>query len=104
MDRLGGQLYVCSFSSVLVVYAYYSLTYTHTLDPLYDMVLLSVGESFIPILVMALIPFTVPTRAYGAAYGVIEVLGEYIHTYTHTHTHTFFIRRRCSPSFPLFLF
>jgi len=39
------------------------------------MVLLSIGESFIPILVMALIPFTVPRRAYGTAYGVVEVTG-----------------------------
>lgn len=75
MDRVGGQLYVCSASSLLVLYAYYSLSYTPTLDPLYDMVLLSIGESFIPILVMALIPFTVPRRAYGTAYGVVEVTG-----------------------------
>ncbi|TFJ85289.1 hypothetical protein NSK_003712 [Nannochloropsis salina CCMP1776] len=75
MDKMGGQLYVCTASAALVLYAYVSLSFDPALDPLYDMVLLSIGESFIPILVMALIPFTVPRRAYGTAYGVMEVSG-----------------------------
>lgn len=75
MDRVGGQLYVCSATSLLVVLAYYWLTFRPQVDPLYDMALLSIGESFIPILVMALIPFTVPKRTYGTAYGIVEVMG-----------------------------
>lgn len=75
MDRAGGQLYVCSATSLVVVLAYYWLTFRQEVDPLYDMALLSVGESFIPILVMALIPFTVPKRTYGTAYGIVEVMG-----------------------------
>lgn len=75
MDRVGGQLYVCSATSLLVVLAYYWLTFRREVDPLYDMALLSVGESFIPILVMALIPFTVPKRTFGTAFGIVEVMG-----------------------------
>lgn len=75
VDRVGGQLYVCSATALLVVLAYYWLTFRPEVAPLYDMGLLSVGESFIPILVMALIPFTVPKHLYGTAYGIVEVMG-----------------------------
>ena len=74
LDRLGGQLYVCSLSSIIVVLSYYLLSYS-SFDPLYDVILMSVGESFIPIVVMALIPFTVPKRSYGTAFGIVEVTG-----------------------------
>jgi nitrate/nitrite transporter NarK len=74
VDSLGGQLGVCLTTSVVVVAAYYLLAYT-MVNPLVGVIMLSVGESFIPIIVMALIPSTVPANRYGTAFGIMEVTG-----------------------------
>jgi len=75
MDLRGGQLVVCFICSLLANIAYFLLTFMTSLTPYIGLGCLSIAESFIPMITMALIPFTVPSTHYGVAYGVMEVVG-----------------------------
>jgi len=72
IDRTGGQLYVVLAASVLACYAYYLLNYTF-MDPVYPILLLSLAESCVPTILMALMPLAVSRSSYGIAFGIAEI-------------------------------
>ena len=59
-------------ASVLACYAYYLLNYTF-MDPVYPILLLSLAESCVPTILMALMPLAVPRSSYGIAFGIAEI-------------------------------
>jgi len=73
IDRLGGQLYVCLAASILSMVAYGLLTWTWV-DPVVPILLLSVAESIVPVIIMALIPLSVSRSQYGLAFGIAEIV------------------------------
>jgi len=64
---------VCLISSFLADVGYATLIYLPTLTPLIGLSMLAISESFIPLVVMALVPSSVSPYQYGMAYGVVEV-------------------------------
>ncbi|GMH89339.1 hypothetical protein TrST_g962 [Triparma strigata] len=72
IDKTGGQLYVCLMAGAVSLFAYYMLTYTLT-DPVVPILLLSLAESCVPTILMALIPLSVDKSSYGFAFGIAEI-------------------------------
>ncbi|GMH95521.1 hypothetical protein TL16_g13179 [Triparma laevis f. inornata] len=72
IDRTGGQLYVCLAAAAVSLFAYYLLTFTF-IEPVYPILLLSLAESCVPTILMALIPLSVDKSSYGFAFGIAEI-------------------------------
>jgi len=74
LDKIGGQLYICWFAATLTTFAYGLITFTNEFDPTIAILLLSLSESVIPTILMALMPLSVTRSEYGIGFGVAEVL------------------------------
>ena len=72
IDRAGGQLYVCLAASILSSCAYLILAFTWV-EPIIPILCLSLAESCVPVILMALIPMSVERGHFGFAFGFVEV-------------------------------
>jgi nitrate/nitrite transporter NarK len=71
LDRLGGQLWVLLAASAATLLAYVLLQLHYS--AICCIVLLSVCESFVPMILLSITPLTVDSSVYGAAFGLSEV-------------------------------
>merc|ERR1712146_381748 len=69
---MGGQLLVSILSSIIVLIAYSFLLFT-MVDPIVTILLLSLAESFLPTILLSMVPGTVASNKYGAAFGLVEI-------------------------------
>jgi len=72
VDILGGQLIVSVLSSIFVLIAFLLLIHTF-INPVIAVLLLSLSHSFLPTILLSMVPLTVQDTKYGIAFGVVEV-------------------------------
>lgn len=72
MDRFGGQLWVLLACASFTVWAYILLM--QSWNPVIGVAMLALCQSFVPTILISMIPLTVDHSVYGAAFGIGEVM------------------------------
>merc|ERR1711933_434871 len=72
IDIFGGQLIVSILSSILVLIAFSLFIYTF-INPVLAVLLLSISESFLPTILLSIVPLIVQHNKYGTAFGLVEI-------------------------------